>query len=463
MHSTMYQTNYGYLKNIATLQTGARILFANMPADGHFNPLTGLAYHLKALGHDVRWYTSPHYKSKIEALGIPFFPFKKTIDFNGDNVTEIFAEREKLKSQVAKLKFDLINVFILRSEEYYEDLKDIHEEFPFDVLVCDVAFTAIPFVKDKMNIPVISIGIFPLMETSKDLAPNGLGITPSYTFWGRKKQALLRFVADNVLFKKPNQVMQLLLKKHGIEAGNTNVFDLAVRKSTLMLQSGAPGFEYKRSDLGKNIRFIGALLPHQKIKKETWFDDRLLNYKKIVLVTQGTVEKDVNNILVPTLEAFKGTDTLVVATTGGSDTALLRSKYAAPNIIIEDFIPFADVMPYAHVYVTNGGYGGVMLSIQNKLPMVVAGVHEGKNEICARVGYFNLGINLKTETPTAAQLKQAVERVIADENYYEQVKKLAREFSKYDPQELCAAYVEEVLLLSRPKVYRSRMEVSSEI
>jgi UDP:flavonoid glycosyltransferase YjiC (YdhE family) len=48
-------------------------------------------------------------------------------------------------------------------------------------------------------------------------------------------------------------------------------------------------------------------------------------------------------------------------------------------------------MPYADVYVTNGGYGGTLLSIQNQLPMVVAGVHEGKNEINARVGYFQTG------------------------------------------------------------------------
>ncbi len=57
-------------------------------------------------------------------------------------------------------------------------------------------------------------------------------------------------------------------------------------------------------------------------------------------------------------------------------------------------------MPYPDVYITNEGYGGVMLAIENKLPMVLAGVHEGKNEINARIGYFKLGINLRTETPT---------------------------------------------------------------
>jgi hypothetical protein len=37
------------------------------------------------------------------------------------------------------------------------------------------------------------------------------------------------------------------------------------------------------------------------------------------------------------------------------------------------------------------------------------GVHEGKNEIAARIGYFKLGINLKTGTPTATQIRKSVE------------------------------------------------------
>lgn len=47
-----------------------------------------------------------------------------------------------------------------------------------------------------------------------------------------------------------------------------------------------------------------------------------------------------------------------------------------------------------------------MQSIVNKLPMVVAGIHEGKNEICARVGYFKLGINLRTENPKPEKIKK---------------------------------------------------------
>jgi hypothetical protein len=44
--------------------------------------------------------------------------------------------------------------------------------------------------------------------------------------------------------------------------------------------------------------------------------------------------------------------------------------------------------------------GGVLLGIQNKLPMVVAGVHEGKNEINTRMVILNSVSILKQKSLT---------------------------------------------------------------
>ncbi|HYE54254.1 MAG TPA: glycosyltransferase, partial [Chitinophagaceae bacterium] len=295
---------------------GKKILFANVPADGHFNPLTSLAMHLKNIGCDVRWYGSTQYAGKAEKLGIQYYSFIKAKEIVPETFDQDFPERAKLNGVVAKLKFDIINFFILRGPEYYADIMDIHNTFAFDLMICDVAFSAIPFVREKMNIPVISVSVFPLTETSKDLAPYGLAMHPAKTFFGRRKQDLLRILSDNVLFRQPNQVMRKVLGEYGI-AAEGNVFHVLVSKSTLVLQSGSPGFEYKRSDIGSNIRFIGAVLPYvKKTSQPHWYNTKLEQYKRVVLVTQGTVEKDINKLLVPTLEAFQNSDVLVIATTG---------------------------------------------------------------------------------------------------------------------------------------------------
>ena len=425
---------------------GKKILFASVPADGHFNPLTGLAKHLQEAGYDVRWYAASAYANKLQQLGIPRFAFTKAMDVSISEVDTAFPERAKIKSVPGKLNFDMEHIFIRRSSEYYEDMLDIRKTFPFDLLICDVAFTGSVFAKELLGVPVIGVGVLPLVATSRDLAPTGLGLTPANTRTGKWKHAFLRWFVKRILFRKPDKLMQRILEQYGVQHHNIFLFDLLAAKADLILQSGVPGFEYKRSDLGSNIRIIGSLLPFDRgVKEKTWFDNRLNQYERVVLVTQGTVEKDNEKLLVPVLEAFSNTGTLVICTTGGSGTEALRRRYTAQNIIIEDFIPFADVMPWCDVYITNGGYGGVMLGITYRLPMVVAGVHEGKNEIAARVGYFKCGINLRSETPGAVEIKKAVEEIFRNDLYRQQVDRLAREFNQYEPERLCEEYVNALL------------------
>jgi MGT family glycosyltransferase len=432
------------MKSNANLEAlaGKRILFATMPADGHVNPLTGLAKYLQTCGVDVRWYTGASYAPKLEKLGIPLFPFQRAVEVTGENLDQLFPRRQKLNSQIKKLLHDMIHVFIRQAPRFIEDMKDIYRTFPFDMVVAECTFSAIPIIKKTFNVPVTGIGIVPLIETSRDLAPTGLGLTPSYSTLGRMKQWALRILTDKLFFRAANHACHEILDSYGVEHNRSNVFDINVKASDLYLQSGTPGFEYRRSDMGSNIRFIGSLLPYSAGQQSSRCTDiRLSQFEKVITVTQGTVEKDVEKLLVPTLEAFKNTDTLVVCTTGGSKTRELKERFPYSNIIIEDFIPFDSIMPYTKVYITNGGYGGVMLGIENKLPMVVAGVHEGKNEICARVGYFKLGINLKTERPTAARIKKAVEKVLRCHAYRKNVQRLSKEFRQYHPGELGASYI----------------------
>jgi UDP:flavonoid glycosyltransferase YjiC (YdhE family) len=410
-----------------------------------------LALHLKSLGYEIGWYVGAAYEAKVRSMGIQYFPQREALDITADNIDEYYPERATTKSGIAKLCFDLEHFFIRRMPGFYTDIQEVHQEFPFDLMIAEMTFTAIPLVKEKMKIPVIAVGIIPNAETSKDLPPMGLGMTPSTSALGRLKQAGLRWLADNVLMRKPLKVLDELLAAEGMKRDG-NLFDSMYRKSTLILQSGTPGFDYRRSDLNPKLRYIGPLLPAPSGKKvHPWTHEKLSQYNKVILCTQGTAEPDLEKLIVPTLEAFKDTDHLVVVTTAGNGTEALRKRYPHENFIIENFIPFADIMPYCDVYVTNGGYGGTLLGIQHRLPLVVAGVNEGKNEICARVGYFNLGINLKTEKPLPRQIKAAVLQVLNNPDYRKNVAELSSEFSQYNPQQLCAQYVAQILS-SRRKI-----------
>lgn len=440
-------TSHNHTIDISTIKKGTKVLFANIPADGHFHPLTGLAVHLKNMGCDVRWYTSKNYEAKVQSMDIGFYPLKAALDIasTGGDLDKLFPARSKCKGQISKLKFDMVEVFIKRAPEYFADIQEIYTDFEFEILIADITFTAIPLVKEVMKIPVIAVGVVTLPETSKDLPPSGLGLTPSNTGFGKLKQSVLRYLTSKLIFSAPSNVFHKILEAYNVKHQSLSIFDIQIKLSSVLLQTGTPGFEYKRSDLSSNVFFAGPLLPYTKQRPGRWYNDKLKRYDKVLLVTQGTIEKDVTKLLIPALEAFKNSNCLVIVTTGGSDTEKLRSQYQHDNVIIEDFIPFNDVLPYTDVYISNGGFGGVLLSIQNGIPMVVAGVHEGKNEINARVGYFKYGVNLKTETPSVQQLRKSVEDILKNEVYASNVKRLQSEFAVYNPGAICAREVARLL------------------
>lgn len=424
-----------------------RILFATMPMDGHLNPLTGLAVHLQQAGYDVRWYTGPTYAYKIKKLGIPYYSFRKATEINQLNLDVALPERQKIKGTIARLRFDINNVFLHRAPEFVDDLLNIHKEFPFDLLVCDVVFTGAPFIKQLLGVPVVAIGVVPLGETSQDTPPSGMGLEPATSILGRQWHRFLRYLTINHLLKPCTDLYNRLLVQHKLPTTSKFVFDSFIHSADVYLQSGVPGFEYSRRDISPNIQFAGPMLPYASgVKHPFRYVAKSRLHKRVVLVTQGTVERDPEKILAPTLEAFKNDhDTLVIATTGGSKTKELRERFPYENLIIEDFIDFNAVMPHADVYITNGGYGGVMLGLQHKLPVVVAGIHEGKNEIAARVGHFRLGINLKTETPKPHQIRKAVEQILADSTYRQHVAELAQEFRQYNPSEIAEKAIARLL------------------
>jgi UDP:flavonoid glycosyltransferase YjiC (YdhE family) len=111
----------------------------------------------------------------------------------------------------------------------------------------------------------------------------------------------------------------------------------------------------------EKLKFVGPLHGYKSSqRKEINYEwkDKLGKYKKTMLISQGTFEPDHSKLIIPTLEALKNENYLLIIATGHHHTEELRKKYNQGNIIIEGFIDFDFIMPHTDVYITNGGYGG---------------------------------------------------------------------------------------------------------
>lgn len=423
-----------------------KILFATAPFDGHFNPLTGLAVYLKESGHDVRWYAGPGYATKLQKLGIPQYKFQRAREINQENLNEVFPERLKIKGTLARLKFDIKHVFMSNLEPMHQDIKDIFEkEFEFDIFICDVAVLAAQLIQETLNRPVFAVGVLPLVENSKDIGPVGMGVLPPSNVFGRMKAGAIQLMLNQLVFKESTEMYHEIMTRHGLDIVKRSIFDAVVKGVKLFVQSGVPGFEYKRSDLSPNIRFAGPLLPHKKkVSIEYAHAHKLDKYEKVILISQGTVDnKEPEKLMIPALEALKNENYLLIVATGYSHTERLKKAYPQENILIEDFIDFDYILKYVDLFITNGGYGSVTLSLSHGVPVLCAGVFEGKNEINARVEYTQCGINMRMEKPPVYKIKKQVAKMFATDLYKQNAEKLRTEFLQYQPYEIIESLILE--------------------
>lgn len=401
------------------------ILFAAVPADGHFNPLTGIAMHLKASGHDVRWYTGPSYASKLERLGIPHYPFKRATEVNGDNIGELFPERAKLRGP-ALIRFDGKHMMVANTGNYFEDVREVDAMFPFDVLFCDAAFYAMHLIKEKLGKHVCAIGVAPSLETSKDVPPNFAGLQPAKSAVGKLIHQGMRAMMELMVTNDVKNLYNRIVVSHGLRPIVGSLFDVSYRVPDVIFQSGVPGFAYPRRESNSRVKFVGAILPYKAAITRTFSQSAKLDmYKKVILISQGTVDnKDPGKLIVPALEALKDTNVLLIVATGYCRTAELRRSYPQDNIVIEDFVDFDFILDHTDLFICNGGYGSVLLSLSKGVPLVTAGIREGKNDINAHVEYFGVGIDLRTEHPRPGDIRRAAERIFSEPQWNQTVMRL---------------------------------------
>jgi len=206
-------------------------------------------------------------------------------------------------------------------------------------------------------------------------------------------------------------------------------------------------FEFPRKSLGKEVVFVGPLLPLQVKDWEppTWWNEITSSNKPIVHVTQGTYATKASNLVLPTIRALAGQDLLLIVTTPDPE-ALAKDVSISKNIKVAKFIPHQELLKYTSVMVTNGGYGGVLTALALGVPLVCAGLTEDKAGVNSRVAWFGAGIDLKTDTPSEEQVRKAVLEVLGHGKYGEAARRVREDFGGHDGPGEAAEALEKLVM-----------------
>jgi MGT family glycosyltransferase len=433
-----------------------RYLFAPMPFTGHVNPGLPIARELVRRGHDVRWYSTPRFRRAIESIGARYVPLRNALPLDEERLDAMWPKRPA--EGIAQLQHDIKHVFVEFIRGALADLETELRHEPVDVLVADNASAVVEAVHQKLGIPWAVYGMSVLSMSSRDTAPFGLALQPSGTSFGRLRNRFLNWFVDRVIFREANDYNQQLRREVGLPPLQRGIFDFA-RDADLYLQSGVPSFDYPRTDLPENLHYLGAPVPEPPSgwTPPSWWGQ--VFGKRVVLVTQGTINNDFDQLIRPAIRALADQDVLVVVTTGSKNAEEVEIDPLPANVRVERFIPYAHLMPHVDLLLTNGGYGSIQIALAHGVPIVSMGKTEDKAEIANRINYSGVGIGLKTLMPTETQIRDAVRTVLNVPTYAARAEALRYELSGLDAAKIGADLLEE--LASKSCVEEEALERSA--
>ena len=382
-------------------------------------PIQRIGADLRKRGHDVAILTGAEYHDQATTDGMRFFELPDEARPAQPSTTRPVAG-SRLNTVLDRWKqgrADIASVFIAPLAAQYRALRTVLDDHRFDVLFCDVAFTgALALLLAGTPRPLVVVcGVGPLTLSSVDTPPFGVGWQPQP---GMSYRAMT-IIVQRVLFRCSQQSFNRSLEQSVGVRTPVFISDWPLLADSV-LQLTVPRLEYPRRDLASSVVFSGpvfAPLSREQCGRPQWWPI-LSERRTVVHVTQGTWDNgDLDQLVMPTVEALRGRDDVMVVVTTGSRGRRALDQPSPHNVYVSDFIDYTELLPHVDLMVTNGGYGGVHQALAHGIPLIVAGQTADKHEVAARVAYAGAGIDLGTARPTPATIGEAVQRVMRTDSY----------------------------------------------
>ncbi|KAK6222421.1 hypothetical protein QIS74_04123 [Colletotrichum tabaci] len=442
------------------------ILIAAFPGEGHTNPLVAIAAHLVKKGYEVVFLTVPSFSGKAQNAGAEWIHTDNpltdaTFQALGAAAT-LPSGPERFAAQLTAVFLDNLPVRTQKTEEVLAQLKarDPSRQIIFIEDVFNWSFMPFrhgrPLPDGFTDMPkTIGIGVAPLMMESRDTGPVPLGLPPDSTPSGRQRNQALQELLEKGPMKPMMDAWHDAMRKTGCTSiPETGLWRSCYTAHDATLQLCSTSLEYPISDLPPSVDFIGVMprnIPDPSYQYPSWWSEveRTQNnkYRHVVFVSQGTVNLDYSELVLPAIEAFADRhDVLVVAALGVRGAQLPSSFTVPPNARVLDYLPYDTILEYSDVFISNAGYGSLTHAVRNGVPVVLAGENEEKVEVTMRAVYAGLGVSLATQRPTAEQVRKGVDQVLRDTKYRKAAMKLKKENDSMDALAAVEEKVKELTL-----------------
>ncbi len=398
-----------------------RFLFSSSAGYGHLHPLMPLALALKEAGHEIAFAMPPSRQQLIEANGFTFFP----VITNMANDPEYQQLKAQLKTMPLNLEYELFAYPRLfggiATRLRMPKLVEIAQDWQPDMFIREAGEYGAVIAAEYLSLPHAVVAFAAALKGQavfeREIAEQ---LAPIRQQWGLPPDP-----AATSLYR----YLQLSYSPPGFSLGDV----------------GYPG---SGGSIPATTHFIRPQFFDQADSESLpdWIWE--LPKQPLVYLTLGTEvnsESDLYPRVLQTIIAGLRDAPLNLIVTIGRDKDPADFGQQPSNVHIERYIPQSLLLPHCDLIVQHGGSNSLLAAIDTGLPMVIIPLIADQFFNASIVQKLQVGQVLQLQELTPASIRGAVEEVLINPLYRQNIVKLRNEIQALPNQQYAVQLVEKVV------------------
>lgn len=382
----------------------SKIIFYNIPASGHINPMQAVIAELVRLGHQVIYYNGEDSRTQIAQTGAEFRPYPTAASAALKALME-----QTHSSGIAENALQFVRIAEMLLPSVFETLR---AEKP-DLVIHDSLAGWAKQAAEVLNIPAASVlSTFALNMRSMPSMP---------------PLAMLSMMRDMVV-RMPSyyQVAGRMRKTFGVK--NYGLTGALMSTNALNIVFTSREFQPAAETFDDSYKFVGPSIAERP--DSSGFPFAQLNRKPVIYISLGTINNQNLDFYKACFAAFANHSGQFVLS-AGKKTDLKALEPIPANFIVRNFVPQLEVLQHADVFITHGGMNSVHEGLWYGVPLVVVPQQVEQATVALQVVKHGAGAIAAQpgETLTAEMLRISVDKILSGgKAYQEAAKRLSESF-----------------------------------
>jgi MGT family glycosyltransferase len=364
-----------------------KVIFFNIPATGHINPMLPVIAELVKRGEQVICVNTEAFRAAHERVGAQFIAYPDV------------PQLEALVLPTAKTNLQENALKLVRLAEYLLPalLELVERERP-DYIIHDSLAGWGRQVAWRFNVRHIgTITTFALNTKAVPRIPLSMF---AHALW-------------SIVVRLPAylQIANGMQQKHGVRG--VGLIGALMNVGMLNIVFTSAAFQPARQTFGKDFVFVGPAFGERPHDAEFPFDQIR---RPAIYIAFGTILNDRPDFYRLCFQAFADhRGTVVLA--AGKNTDLAALGTIPDNFIVRPFVPQLEVLQHSDLFITHGGMNSVHEGLAFGVPLIVMPQHMEQEMVARQVVMHRAGVLMDDTTVTAESLRSAVQQVLADSSY----------------------------------------------